>query len=193
LGFSIGADSYALDGPVPVDRYRPEPDVAWYGHEAIELVGPSSRSIEIVQKEYDSSARLSRLRTRADARAAAAKEGFVRAELETTALPVGRWVKIDRVELRFERALDEHDASAAYGSSLQLRCDPSGPAVELAHGSQGELAIAFRAPGAAELVVGLREWSGGEGSGYYETRYVYVDPTSRCPSRGRDGGDGPPP
>lgn len=187
--FAIGAD---LDpGLVDFERRAPVPDVAWHGRKAIALVHAAADDAEpdeivIAEKPYDSDGPTVRHRSASAARRLARQRGYKDAPLSRHTLPSARWVRFRGVWLRFTTELREGDASAHAIGSLQLRCTADAEPVELLDRSYGEFAVAYAHRSAPSLVVGIRNWSGGEGSGYYTVEYVHIDLEARCPAAAQD-------
>jgi hypothetical protein len=200
LDFSLNSDEWPVDsGEWPDDddvhamdfeQWKPIPDVAWSGHKAIALVGKGEPdSVDIASKEYDDSSTIVHARTERDALREVADRGYGTVAASAAALPSGEWVAVDHTWLKFETYYHEGDASSYSIGSLELRCTPpdAGGAAkaktELLGDRRGALATSFTAPGASFFVVGVMKAGGGEGSHYFSTEYIAVDPAAHCGGR----------
>lgn len=183
--FAIGADQDP--GLVDFERHasRAPPDVAWHGRKAIRLVHATSQDegpdeIVIAEKPYDSDSPITRYRSASAARRLAHRRGYKEATLSRRSLPSERWVAFHGVWLRFATDVHEGDASAWAIGSLQLRCSADAEPVELLERSHGQHAVAYARRNAPSLVVGIRNWQGGESSGYYTVEYIHIDLKQCC-------------
>jgi hypothetical protein len=185
--FDLGSDVVGPNGIRPMDfeRWVPPAHTAWSGHKAVHLVGSElDTALSIAEHPYGRGRAIVRGRNAREAIRSATARGFsVRA---LRAIPLG------------ERPLDEnsgrigalHDALSprrrerVRDRSLQLDCgnEANARVIELLTHLRGASAVAFAAPRATSFVVGVMEEGGGEGSGYFGTWYLHVDPRRVCGS-----------
>ena len=94
---------------------------------------------------------------------------------------------VDPPRVRPPRAPGPADAPPRTAARRRARrCTADAEPVELLDRSYGEFAVAYAHRSAPSLVVGIRNWSGGEGSGYYTVEYVHIDLKARCPAAAQD-------
>lgn len=189
LDFDLGADDAGPNRfrPMDFERWVPPAGTAWRGHKAVHLLGGDlDVGLLIAEHPYGRGRAMVRGRSAREAIRTAAARGFSVPVSRAIPLESGRWTEILGAPMRFTTRYHVGDASEYAIGSLQIACrgrggdDANGRTIELLTHLRGASAVAFVAPGATTFAVGVLEEGGGEGSAYFATLYLYVDPRRVC-------------
>jgi hypothetical protein len=188
LAFGLGADDAGTAfRPMDFELWMAPAGTAWSGLKAVSMVGPERTTLlMIAHHEYGPGRAIEHFETTRAAMREAAKMGFKK-PVQQIPLPSGQWVEAGHARLRFTTTYHVGDASEYSIGSLQIECrgardGTSARLVELLADRRGASAVAFVAPAARNIAVGVLHDGGGEGSGWLQTEYLHVDPRRVCRS-----------